>query len=344
MALSFFHGRRQREPAQLGDPGHQAGEVLAAGPGPRGQRPVGERERGVGHDQLGVDLEPRAQPGAGRAGAVGGVEREVARGRLLEAQPAVGAGQVLAEGDGLVLLGPLGRRHRHLGRATGEAERRLDRLGQPLADAVAADQAVDHHLDGVLLVAGQVHVLAVGQLDHLAVDPDPGEPLLGHVVEEAAVLALATPDHRGEHLEPGAVGQLHHPVDDLLGGLAGHRAAAGRAVGLADAGVEEAEVVVDLGDGAHRRARVARGRLLVDGDGRGQPLDEVDVGLVHLPQELAGVGRERLDVAALALGVDGVEGQGGLARPRQPGEDHQLVAGQVEGDVLEVVLPGPPDD
>jgi hypothetical protein len=49
--------------------------------------------------------------------------------------------------------------------------------------------------------------------------------------------------------------------------------------------------------------------LLVDGDRGREALDEVDVGLVHLPQELAGVGGERLDVAALPLGVDGVEGE-----------------------------------
>jgi len=41
--------------------------------------------------------------------------------------------------------------------------------------------------------------------------------------------------------------------------------------------------------------------FLVDGDGRGQPLDEIDVGLVHLPEELPGVGRQRLDIPALPL-------------------------------------------
>ena len=84
--------------------------------------------------------------------------------------------------------------------------------------------------------------------------------------------------------------------------------------------------------------------LLVDRDRRAEPLDEVDVGLVHLAQELAGVRRQRLDVAPLALGEDRVEGQAGLPGAGQPGEDDEGVARQVERDVLEVVLPGAPDD
>jgi hypothetical protein len=115
-------------------------------------------------------------------------------------------------------------------------------------------------------------------------------------------------------------------------------------VGHADAGEQQPQVVVDLGDGADGRAGVPGGALLIDGDGRRQALDEVDVGLVHLAQELAGVGRQRLDVAALALGVDGVEGERRLARARQPGEDDQLLPGQLEADVAQVVLSGTPDD
>ena len=47
-----------------------------------------------------------------------------------------------------------------------------------------------------------------------------------------------------------------------------------------------------------------------------QALDEVDVGLVHLAEELAGVRRQRLDVAALALGEDRVERQARTCRSR----------------------------
>src|SRR5690606_7630712 len=58
----------------------------------------------------------------------------------------------------------------------------------------------------------------------------------------------------------------------------------------------------------------------------------------HHLQELAGIGRQALDIAPLPLGIDGVEGERRLARAGQAGHDDQLVARQVEIDVLEVVL------
>ena len=170
------------------------------------------------------------------------------------------------------------------------------------------------------------------------------KPCAGEVLEQRLVLALAAADHRREHLEPGAVGQLEDAVDDLLRRLALQAGAVVGAVLDADARVQQAQVVVDLGDRADRGPRVAAGRLLVDRDGRRQPLDDVDVGLVHLPEELAGVRAEALDVAALALGVDGVERQAALARPGQAGEHDQPVARQVDADVLEVVLAGAAHD
>src|SRR5690606_41103919 len=71
-----------------------------------------------------------------------------------------------------------------------------------------------------------------------------------------------------------------------------------------------------------------------------QALDEVDVGLVHLAEELPGVRRQGLDVAALALGEDRVEREARLARPGQAGEHHEAVPRQVEVDATEVVLAG----
>ena len=110
------------------------------------------------------------------------------------------------------------------------------------------------------------------------------------------------------------------------------------AMRVAGPGEQQPEVVVDLGDRADGRARVPAGALLVDRDGRAQPVDLVDVRLLHLAEELARVGAQALDVAPLAFGVDRVEGEAALAAAGQPGDDDQPVARERDVDVLEVVL------
>ena len=155
-----------------------------------------------------------------------------------------------------------------LGDALAEAQRRLDRVGESALDAVATHETVDDHLDRVLLVAGELERGPLGELDELAVDAGPGVALFGEVVEQGRVLALAPAHDRSEHLEAGALGQVAQAVDDLLRALAGDEPAAVGAVRLADAGVEQPQVVVDLRDRPDRRAGVAGGGFLVDGDRR----------------------------------------------------------------------------
>jgi hypothetical protein len=77
---------------------------------------------------------------------------------------------------------------------------------------------------------------------------------------------------------------------------------------------------------------------LLDRDGGRQPLDQIDIRLLHHLEELPRIGRQALDIAPLALGIDGVEGERGFARARQAGQHDQLVARHVDVDVLEVVL------
>ncbi len=85
------------------------------------------------------------------------------------------------------------------------------------------------------------------------------------------------------------------------------------AVGRADSGPEQAEVVVDLRHRAYGGPGVPAGGFLVDGDGGGEAVDVIHIGLFHLAQEHPGVGGEGLHIPPLALGIDGVEGQRGLA-------------------------------
>ena len=224
----------------------------------------------------------------------------------------------------------------------GQSQGRLHRVGEALLGVRLDRQPVDDHRDVVLLLLLQRRRGA--ELVRRAVDQHPGVALRLQRGEQVDELALAGAHHRSQHLEADALRHGQHLVHDLLGGLLLDHVPADRAVRYAGAGVEQPQVVVHLGDRADGRARVAVRRLLVDRHRRGQALDEVDVRLVHLPEELPGVRAQRLDVPALTLGEDRVERQARLPRTRQPGEDDQAVARQVEIDAAQVVLARAADD
>ena len=180
----------------------------------------------------------------------------------------------------------------------------------------------------------------LGQIVEIPIHAHADIARLARVSEDLDVLALALAHDGREDLELGALGQGGELVDDLVDGLLMDFLAALGAVGHADARPEQTEVVVNLGDRADGRAGVFGGRLLVDRDGGGEAVDVVDVGLVHLPEELAGVGGKGLDIAALPLGVDRVEGEGGLARAGQAGQNDELVTRDGEINIFEVVHTG----
>src|SRR5439155_68428 len=197
-------------------------------------------------------------------------------------------------------------------------------------------EAVEDVVDRVLALLVELDLLA--QLARDAVDAHAREPLALEVEEELLVLALAPAHDRRQHEQPRARRLQQHAVHHLLHGLRRDHLAARRAVRHADAREKHAQVFGDLGDCADGGARILAGRLLLDRDRGREPLDRVDLGLLHLLEELPRVRGERLDVAALALGVDGVEGERGLARAREPRQDDELVPGELHVDVLEVVL------
>src|SRR5262249_57602029 len=83
---------------------------------------------------------------------------------------------------------------------------------------------------------------------------------------------------------------------------------------------------------------------VLDGDGRREGVYGVGVGLVHLLEELASVRRQRLDVAALPFRVEGVEGERRLSRAREPRDDDELLARDLDVDALQIVPAGAADD
>ncbi len=133
-------------------------------------------------------------------------------------------------------------------------------------------------------------------------------------------------------------------AEDAVRVVALHGAAAAAADQAGGAGVEQLEVVVELGHRADRGARRAHGVGLVDRDRRGDAVDAVDLRLVHAVEELARVRGKGLDVAALALGVDRVEGERGLAAAAHARDDDELAERKAQVEALQVVLAGAFDD
>ena len=222
-------------------------------------------------------------------------------------------------------------------------ERRLHRVCQAGGiGGLVQHQPVHDDLNGMPLLLVQVEGL--GQVAYLAVQAHPHEAGLASVLKDLLVFTLLVDHLGGQNHQAPTLGHSLYGIHYLLYRLPLHRTAAFGTVGPARPCEEQAQVVVHLRHGAHGGAWVVGHTLLVYGDGGGQPLYVLHVRLVHTAQELAGVCRQRLDIAALPLGVDGVEGKGGLAGARHAGDDHQLVTGNGDVYVLKVVLSGTLDD
>ena len=219
--------------------------------------------------------------------------------------------------------------------AMGERRSLLDSLGNAPRAPLADHDAVDHDLDGMPELLIEFDGVVEGA--DLVVDAHAREAFAAQVFEELGELTLAVGHHGREHEGAPPHALFQNLVRYLVGGLALDLAAAFGAVRRTDAREEQAQVVVDLRDCTHRGARILGGGLLIDGHGRAQAIDGIEVRLVHLPQEHPGIGAQGLHIPPLALGIDRVKSQGALAGAREARHHHQLVPGDCNVNVFEVV-------
>ena len=152
-----------------------------------------------------------------------------------------------------------------------------------------------------------------------------------------AFLDIARADREGN--QEGLSGKAPRGfADNAAGGLGPDLLMTLRTGGGGKAGEKKFEVVVDFRDGADGRAGGFDAVRLFDGDGGRDAFDRVDARFVHAVEELARVGREGLDVAPLAFGVDGVEGEGRFSLTAGAGDDMEESAREIEVDAAEIVL------
>ena len=168
-------------------------------------------------------------------------------------------------------------------------------------------QPIHHHLNGVLDILIKRDLLA--QLIKISVNADTDIAALLRLREHLLVAPLLAAYHRRKQLQLRLLRQLHDSVHHLVYGLLLYRLAAVRAVRNPDARIEQTHIVINLRHRADRGTRVSVGALLINGDRRGQSLDALHLGFLHLPEEHARVGGQRLHIAPLPLRINCIKGK-----------------------------------
>ena len=191
------------------------------------------------------------------------------------------------------------------------------------------------------LVLVELDVLA--QVARLAVDAGAAIAVDADLLEEVVVVfAVDLVDGRA-HLDFRALGQRQQVLGHLVGRADRQGFAADWAVRRAHRREEHAQVIRDVRHRPDRRAWIGADGFLIDRDDRRQPVDEIDVRFLELSHKPLGEGGHRRQQPALPLGVDRVEGERGFAGAAHPCDDGELVARDLDVDVLEVVLAGSAD-
>ena len=179
--------------------------------------------------------------------------------------------------------------------------------------------------------------------------------LLRTALEQTAIALFLELEHEFHAILPVLPMQVGKDIDrvrstvenvpeDILDGMGLHLFPTHGRIGAADAGEQQAQVVVDFRRRGHGGARIPDIDLLLDGDGGRNAFDHLHVGLGHPAQELPGVGGEALGKTALSLRKKGIEGQGGFSTAGDARDHDEAVPRDLYRNVLEVVDFRPSDD
>lgn len=131
-----------------------------------------------------------------------------------------------------------------------DAPARFQKTRPARAEIVAHLKAVNHHFNGVFLL--QLQLRRIGEIADLAVDPRADVALPGEVFQRFVMLAFALFNDRRQQHQALAFWLGEHVIDHLAHGLRRQRNVVIRAARLADARVQQTQVVVNFGNGAYR--------------------------------------------------------------------------------------------
>ena len=164
--------------------------------------------------------------------------------------------------------------------AAGEGAGGLHGIRQPRADFLLDHQAVDHHLNVVLFIF--IKLDRFREIINAAIHTHTHIAGFARRIQLLTMLTLSPADHRREHLNLRTLVERHDPIDDLIDCLLLNLLAANRAMRDADAGIQQAQIVVDFRNGTDRGAWVLGGGFLIDRNRRGKAINRIHIRLLHL--------------------------------------------------------------
>ena len=243
------------------------------------------------------------------------------------------------------LRGLRGRENLRIDKPLASLEAKLDRVGEtrhelgigllvPLS-FLNHLQSINNNIDGMVLLLVEFRDL-LDRIDS-AVHADPRESSPFDVGNRLLVPSLASLDNGRIEDELRPFRQFQQRLDDLLGTLPAHRLPAFGAVREADGPVEQTQIVVNLRDRGDDGTRISTRRTLLDGDCGGQSLDPFHIWLLHLIEELTGIGRKRLHITSLPFGIKCIKGQRGLPATRESRHNGQRITGNPHVHIPQVV-------
>ena len=198
------------------------------------------------------------------------------------------------------------------------------------------DNTVYNHLNIVLEGLSQRNFFI--KFTHNTVNTNARKSFFSQIFKELDVLALATQNNRSQDIGSTSLTSLEDFIGNLICCLALNNATALRAVRSTHASIQKAQVIVDFCYSTDGRARISGSGLLVNRHSWRKTVNRVKIWLIHLSQELTGIAGQGLNVAALSLCVNGVEGKARLARTRKSRNNYQLITRDININVLQVVL------
>ena len=295
----------------------KASLICAGLPAHHSNRPFGNAERHIGDHKINIKFHLISKTGTLWAGSEGIIEGKASRLDFVHTDPAVRAGKALAEIHHI----PVHRIYDQ--KSVRQLQNRFHRICKTLLDSRLYDQPVHNDLNIMLDILIQLDFLR--KLVNASVDLYTHIAAFFRMLQKLYVRALSSSYNRGKKLDLRPFRKPHDLIHHLIYCLLTDFPSAFWTVGNSHSCIEKTKIVVNLRNRPYCGTRISVCRFLVNGNGRRKTFYTLHVRLLHLSQELPGIGGKGLHIASLSLCVNSIKSKRGFAGTAQSCKNYKLV-------------------